>query len=122
MGEVTPDVVLDVRGLECPIPVLRTSETLKGMNPGEVLEVLATDPVAPVDIGAFAWRTGHRLLLTETRDGMFRFLIQHRKVDPRTAAGEPEAPRPSASPNRSEPKAAPPPAEGNPIGDGHVRP
>jgi tRNA 2-thiouridine synthesizing protein A len=70
--------VLDVRGLECPIPVLRASQQLRRMAPGEVLEVLATDPVAPLDFDAFTWRTGHRLILSEQREGTYRFLIERK--------------------------------------------
>ena len=51
--------VLDVRGLACPIPALRARSALAGLSPGDVLVVLATDPEAPVDVGALAVRGGH---------------------------------------------------------------
>jgi tRNA 2-thiouridine synthesizing protein A len=45
---------LDLRGLRCPIPLLRTREALPGLAPGETLTVLATDPEAPIDLAALA--------------------------------------------------------------------
>jgi tRNA 2-thiouridine synthesizing protein A len=45
---------LDLRGLRCPIPLLRTRAALPGLRPGEALVVLATDPEAPIDLAALA--------------------------------------------------------------------
>jgi tRNA 2-thiouridine synthesizing protein A len=61
------DHVLDVTGLECPLPILKTKVALAKMQPGEVLHVLATDPLAPLDFRAFCARTRHELIqLIET--------------------------------------------------------
>ncbi len=57
-----PDLVLDLSGLKCPLPVLRTKKALAGMSEGDVLEVLATDPGSYEDIPAFARMSGHELL------------------------------------------------------------
>jgi len=54
--------VLDTRDMLCPIPVLKARKALKGMAPGEVLDLLATDPKAAEDVPAFCAATGHRLL------------------------------------------------------------
>lgn len=67
---------LDVRGLNCPLPVLRARKHLAAMAPGERLEVLATDPKAPADMAELCAATGHRLLLAESRAGEHRFLIE----------------------------------------------
>jgi tRNA 2-thiouridine synthesizing protein A len=67
--------VLDVRGLRCPIPLLRTRAALAGLAPGDVLEVLATDPEAPVDIGALAADEGLELTVAE-EDGVLRLTLR----------------------------------------------
>ena len=53
--------LLDARGLLCPLPVLKARRALAALAPGETLVVLATDPEAPVDIGALAADGGHAL-------------------------------------------------------------
>ena len=49
---------LDVRGLRCPVPLLRARAELPGLAPGEALTVLATDPEAPIDLAALAADAG----------------------------------------------------------------
>ncbi len=51
--------LIDARGLLCPLPALKARRALAGLAPGEVLVVLATDPEAPVDVGALAAEGGH---------------------------------------------------------------
>ncbi len=58
---------LDCRGLYCPLPVLRTERALAGLAAGEVLKVVATDPVAELDMAVFSQRSGHELLRLERR-------------------------------------------------------
>jgi tRNA 2-thiouridine synthesizing protein A len=53
--------LLDARGLLCPLPVLKARRALAALAPGETLVVLATDPEAPVDVGALAADGGHVL-------------------------------------------------------------
>ena len=50
---------LDARGLRCPLPLVKTKLALEPLAPGEVLEVLATDPEASIDLAAFAESAGH---------------------------------------------------------------
>ena len=52
--------LLDARGLACPLPAIKAKAALAALAPGETLVVLATDPEAPVDIGALAAEAGHR--------------------------------------------------------------
>ena len=54
-----PTRTLDVRGLQCPLPLLRARSALASMADGEVLAVLATDPEAPLDLAALAADEGH---------------------------------------------------------------
>ncbi|MBI1391457.1 MAG: sulfurtransferase TusA family protein [Alphaproteobacteria bacterium] len=50
---------LDVRGLRCPMPVLRAEAALRRLSPGDMIEVLADDPIAAVDIPHFCSEAGH---------------------------------------------------------------
>lgn len=76
--------VLDAKGLNCPLPVLRTKVMLNRMQPGEVLRVEATDPHATIDFRAWCARTGHEII-SITEDGpVIEFLIR-RALTPRTA-------------------------------------
>jgi len=73
-----PDRVLDVKGLSCPMPVLRAKIVLGELEPGEHLLVEATDPYSVMDFEAFCNKTGHALLHQEESDGVFRFLLRRR--------------------------------------------
>ena len=53
---------LDVKGMSCPLPILRANRAVKEMIPGDVLEVLVTDSGAPSDFEVFCEPTGHKLL------------------------------------------------------------
>ena len=56
------DRELDVRGLNCPLPILKAKKTLAELASGQVLRILATDPGSTRDFQAFARQTGHELL------------------------------------------------------------
>ena len=70
------NVSLDVKGLNCPLPILKTKKSLNDMNVGEVLEIFATDPGSVPDFNAFCRQTGHELLLCDEGSEVFRFLIR----------------------------------------------
>ena len=70
------DRVLDARGLACPLPILKTKAELAGMQLGEILHILATDPLAPLDFRAFCLRTEHELRHVTETDEQFEFFIQ----------------------------------------------
>jgi len=76
MAEWTPDEVLDARGLSCPMPVLKTKKALDSIEPGQVLEVLTTDPGSKSDIPALLDRLGHELLETKEDGGVISFYIK----------------------------------------------
>jgi len=67
---------LDARGLNCPLPILRTKKTLNGMQAGEVLEILATDPGSVKDMESFCQQTGNEMLSAEESGESFSFLIR----------------------------------------------
>jgi tRNA 2-thiouridine synthesizing protein A len=74
-GEQAPTATLDVRGLKCPLPVLKARKAIGGIPVGAVLEVLATDPAAMLDFRHYCNQSGHTLLAAE--DGAeLRFLIR----------------------------------------------
>jgi len=66
----------DLKGLNCPLPVLRTRKRLAGMASGGLLWVETTDPLAVIDIPAFCAEDGHRLVSTEPDGPGHRFLIE----------------------------------------------
>lgn len=67
---------LDLSGLYCPLPTLRTLKVLREMGPGEVLEVLATDPMAATDLPDAAQAAGAVVELERLADGILRFTIR----------------------------------------------
>ena len=73
---VAVDRSLDLKGLSCPLPIVKTAKEVKGMTSGELLEVLATDPGSVPDFNAWCGSTGHELV-EQTQDGdVFRFVIR----------------------------------------------
>ena len=67
---------LDTSGLTCPIPILKAKKALASLPVGSTLEILATDPAAPKDFEAFCRATGHVLVESSERGGLYRFLIR----------------------------------------------
>lgn len=72
------DRELDVKGLNCPLPILRTKKTLAEMTSGQVLKVMATDPGSVKDFQAFARQTGNELLAHEEKDKVFAYFIKRK--------------------------------------------
>lgn len=67
---------LDARGLNCPLPILRTKKALSSMGTGETLAITSTDPGSLKDMQAFCKQTGHELVSSSTNQGEFEFLIR----------------------------------------------
>ncbi len=72
------DKEIDTRGLNCPLPILRTKKTLAEMTSGQVLKVLATDPGSVKDFQAFSRQTGNELLSQSEDGGEFIFFMKKR--------------------------------------------
>jgi tRNA 2-thiouridine synthesizing protein A len=70
------DKELDARGLNCPLPILRTKKALTDMASGQVLKIMATDPGAMKDFQAFCKQTGNALLSSDAMDNEFIFFMQ----------------------------------------------
>jgi len=76
MVDVTPDVTIDLKGLSCPMPILKIKKQLKDMNSGQVLLALGTDPGTRNDIGRTCKKDGHELLGIDEEGGVFKFYIK----------------------------------------------
>ena len=77
MTTATADRELDVRGLNCPLPILRAKKALADLQTGQVLKVMATDPGSVKDFQAFCKQTGNELL-SHTEGAEFVFLLKKR--------------------------------------------
>lgn len=77
--EHTVDLRVDCQGLLCPTPVVKLALTIKKMQVGQVLEVLATDPGSRADIEAWTKLTGHELLSFREADGVYIFQVRRAK-------------------------------------------
>ncbi len=71
-----PTKTLDTKGLKCPLPVLKARRAMKELAPGDVLEVLATDPGAVKDFAAFCATTGDALMESREEGGVYVFHIR----------------------------------------------
>jgi len=68
---------LDTKGLSCPMPMMKLAKAIKGLNSGDVLEMLGTDPGTKSDLPKWCDKSGNILLEeTDLEGGVFRFLIQ----------------------------------------------
>lgn len=68
--------ILNARGLNCPLPILRTQKAISALISGEILEVTATDPGSVKDLDSFCSQTGNEMLSSEETDGEFVFRIR----------------------------------------------
>lgn len=68
--------ILDARGLNCPMPILKAKQALSQMKQGEVLEVMATDPGSVEDFAAFCRATGNQLLANTQSGGTYTYQIE----------------------------------------------
>ncbi len=75
--EQTIDHVLDAKGLNCPLPILKAKKALNQVPSGGILQVLSTDPGSVADFEAFCRQTGNQLLESKTEGDIFVFLIRH---------------------------------------------
>ena len=72
------DITVDARGLQCPMPVIKTAQAMAGLSAGQTAELLATDRGTLSDIPAWTKDMGHALVGQSEGDGEFRFLIEKR--------------------------------------------
>jgi tRNA 2-thiouridine synthesizing protein A len=72
----TPDAVLDAKGLYCPEPVMMIHKKIREINPGQTLQIIATDPSTVRDIPKFCVYLEHELLYQAESDGVFTYLLR----------------------------------------------
>ena len=70
------EIILDVMGQQCPLPVLRARKRLLRLDPGRLLRVFVTDPVARIDMPHFCAEAGHELVELRDRGTWLEFLIR----------------------------------------------
>lgn len=71
------DKVLDAKGLNCPLPILKAKKAILEVPKDGTLEVLSTDPGSVADFQAFCRTTGNTMLETGESAGVYRFVIKH---------------------------------------------
>lgn len=76
MTQTSADLMLDCRGLSCPMPILKLSKAIVQLQAGQVIELTATDPGSRDDVPAFCQRTGNALVSTREEAGAFFFYIR----------------------------------------------
>ncbi len=76
MADVKPDATLDCKGMNCPIPVIKTKKAIENLKPGQFLLVEVTDAGSKSDIPALLKRTGNELVEMKESGGVFSFLIK----------------------------------------------
>ena len=76
MSDVQVSMELDCRGLNCPLPILKTKKAIDNLNTGEVLKMIATDPGSTNDMNAWSRRTGHELVSNEQDGDDYIFFVR----------------------------------------------
>jgi tRNA 2-thiouridine synthesizing protein A len=67
---------LNLKGLSCPLPIVKTAKAMKDLAPGEIVEVLATDPGSVPDFKAWAQSTGNQLIESTQEGAVYRFVLK----------------------------------------------
>lgn len=79
LDEIKPDLTIDCKGLSCPMPLLKTKKAIQKLQPGQILEVLGTDPGSKNDIPGWCERAGHEFLGVKEDAGFMRFYVRKGK-------------------------------------------
>lgn len=70
---------LDLKGLSCPMPIIKTAKAMKELAPGQLLEVFATDPGSVPDFNAWAQTTGNPLVESTQEAAVYRFVLKKKE-------------------------------------------
>jgi tRNA 2-thiouridine synthesizing protein A len=73
---VKPRVIVDTRGLFCPLPVIKTSDALQDIDPGGFVEVIADDPAIVIDLPAWCDSNGHAIRHREKLERTYHFIVE----------------------------------------------
>jgi tRNA 2-thiouridine synthesizing protein A len=79
MEEIKVDKVMDLKGLPCPMPVVKVSKGIKEIQVGQVIEAITTDPGALSDFPAWARTSGNEILKTDQAEGIIKIYIKRTK-------------------------------------------
>jgi tRNA 2-thiouridine synthesizing protein A len=77
---ITIVTTLDLKGLSCPLPIIKTAKAMKTLAPGELLEAFATDPGSVPDFKAWAKVTGNPLIESTQEAGVFHFILKKKEL------------------------------------------
>ncbi|MDH5527351.1 MAG: sulfurtransferase TusA family protein [Nitrospirota bacterium] len=75
-SQVHVDEEIDCRGLSCPLPIIKTKKAIDGMQAGQVLKMLATDPGSINDMAAWVSKTGNEMVDREEGEGIYTYYIR----------------------------------------------
>jgi len=70
------DLILDTKGLSCPMPIVKLKQAIDKMQSGQIVKMLATDPGSVSDVQAWSEKTGHRLLGQEKEGDVYIFYLE----------------------------------------------
>jgi tRNA 2-thiouridine synthesizing protein A len=79
MSQDTISTSLDLKGLLCPMPIVKIAKAIKEVEVGQVIEAFATDPGVMADIPAWCRTTGNELITLEKQDKQFHFVVRRAK-------------------------------------------
>jgi tRNA 2-thiouridine synthesizing protein A len=79
MTDIKADKMLDLKGLLCPIPIVKMAKAIKEVEVGQLIEAYATDPGVMADIPAWCRSTGNEMVTLEKLDKQFHFLVRRTK-------------------------------------------
>ena len=71
-----PNIVIDTRGLFCPVPIMKTSEAMRALETGGVVEVLSDDPAIEHDMPAWCRSHGHKIQSVTVEGKLFRYQVK----------------------------------------------
>lgn len=77
---ITFAISLDLKGLSCPLPIIKTAKAMKELEPGRLVEVFATDPGSVPDFIAWAKATGNPLVESSQEAGVFHFVLRKKEM------------------------------------------
>jgi len=76
--DIKVDKVMDLKGMPCPMPIVKVSKGIKDVEVGQVIEAITTDPGALADFPAWAKTSGNEILQTDQQEGLIKFYIKRK--------------------------------------------
>lgn len=76
--DIKVDKVMDLKGMPCPMPIVKISKGIKDVEVGQVVEAITTDPGALADFPAWAKTSGNEILKTDQQEGLIKFYIKRK--------------------------------------------